>query len=849
MTTRAPSTIRRDLEFFSDAELTKQLGYRRGMWPMVILAELIDNALDHLEEVGRLPDIEVTITEDSLAVKDNGNGIPEEVIDGLLDFATRTSSRIGYKTPTRGAQGNAGKCLVAVPFVWGGGGYVEIASLGVNHVIRTYVDDVDRCPVVDRQKVQIDQNQESHSASLIGTEVTVHLPKNGLSFEAVRLMLINYFAANPHASFTLTTPSESASFPRTTQKINKWTAAKPDPVDWYSQSEFRERILSVVAVDRANGKYRSVANFVREFAGFARSDARSELLQTIGLHRSTVSDLVDKSTSEKLHRQMLSMTPRTLPKMLGRLGRQHVQDCLSLFDGSGCRYKCIEGFTKANIPFVLEVGFADAINAVSERVVLTSVNGSADVGNPSIQAIPSLIEENRLHDYFSAVVIVSLRLPAASYTNRGKTELVVDQNVMSALRDALAHALKDHLRWYKANERDERRAELLKTKKTRTGDSMKSAIWDLLPESIDALSMNGEVRFDARSHYYWMREHTQAIVPGRILIQGYLDKVIDQWEQENGVIEMRERDARGFLYQPHTGQTVPLGTREVAEFQMPENLFHNLLYIEKKGLLSILKHNQIAEKYDIGIVAAEGYSTRASQALMQQASKQKGMKVIVIHDADPWGYSIADALGRNSGAHEFSYEVIDAGLTIAEAVKMGLPTETFERPSALQKNIDWTAEELEYFTGREVGYSKRNGTQAKKWVECRRVELNAISADPERFVSWVESKLKLHGCDKKLIPNKDTVIEQAIEDFKRRLSIKVRDRIESLLKIDDLVDSAISEIKLPSFTKVPAVLKKWSKSPQPEAWRSVVEIAVARQIRGMATDISKAVESAIDGRS
>lgn len=377
MTTRAPSRIRRDLEFFSDAELTKQLGYRREMWPRVILAEMIDNALDHTEEIGRLPNIQVTITEDSITVKDNGDGIPEKVIDGLLDFTTRTSSRITYRSPTRGAQGNAGKCLTALPCVWGGG-YVEITCCGTRHVIMSYVDDVDRCPIVDRQKVQIDQNQNSDSSSLIGTTVTVHLPEHRLSFEAVRMMLISYFAANPHTSFTLKTPSESASFRRTTQKINKWTASRADPVDWYSYADFRERLLSVVSADRAIGKDRSVANFVREFAGFARSDSRSELLQETKMHRSSLSELVDKRTSEKLYQQMRAMTPRTQPKMLGRVGRQHIQDCLTLFQSSSssCRYKCIEGFTKTGIPFVLKLGFGYAFNTVSAKIRVIYIQGT-----------------------------------------------------------------------------------------------------------------------------------------------------------------------------------------------------------------------------------------------------------------------------------------------------------------------------------------------------------------------------------------------------------------------------------------------------------------------------------------
>ena len=60
---RETFTISRRLEFFSESELEKQISYLRSNWPTVIVAELVDNALDRCEEIGRLPEISVTVTE------------------------------------------------------------------------------------------------------------------------------------------------------------------------------------------------------------------------------------------------------------------------------------------------------------------------------------------------------------------------------------------------------------------------------------------------------------------------------------------------------------------------------------------------------------------------------------------------------------------------------------------------------------------------------------------------------------------------------------------------------------------------------------------------------------------
>ena len=49
---RATFTTSRALDFFSEKELTAQTGHGPAEWPLVILKELADNALDACEEAG-----------------------------------------------------------------------------------------------------------------------------------------------------------------------------------------------------------------------------------------------------------------------------------------------------------------------------------------------------------------------------------------------------------------------------------------------------------------------------------------------------------------------------------------------------------------------------------------------------------------------------------------------------------------------------------------------------------------------------------------------------------------------------------------------------------------------------
>jgi hypothetical protein len=104
------------LDFCSERELTKQIGHGVAQWPLVILKELVDNALDAAEEASIAPAIGVEVADGAVTITDNGPGIPAETVAGVLDFSVRVSSREAYVSPTRGAQGNALKTIVAMAY-------------------------------------------------------------------------------------------------------------------------------------------------------------------------------------------------------------------------------------------------------------------------------------------------------------------------------------------------------------------------------------------------------------------------------------------------------------------------------------------------------------------------------------------------------------------------------------------------------------------------------------------------------------------------------------------------------------------------------------------------------------
>jgi DNA topoisomerase VI subunit B len=574
---REAFVLNRQLEFFDQSELEKQLGHPRYWWHSVLVAELVDNSLDHCEEFGILPCISVTVKENSISVTDNGRGIPPEVVASMVDFDSRTSSRLNYACPTRGAQGNAAKCLFALPFVVNGTrGSVEIDAAGVCHKIVTTMDTIARMPVIEHTtetgKVQI------------GTSITVDLPSTIDDFGVERIvsLLGDYSLFNRHAEFQLDQFGKRFNWSRSSDSIDKWTAKNPDPSQWYDLDSFKNLIASCIQHDRQRSESRTVREFIRQFAGLKRSDTISSVLAETGLARCDLSsfvtaDGVDNDRAEKLLEMMQASTEAPKPIKLGVIGRQHIESAF----GGPVEYKRIQGTCQRGLPFIVEAAFCEVDEA--GLVLSTGVNFSVDVRSPSHDNIDSLLAEFRVDEDSFAKVLVHITTPRVQYTNRGKTEINTCSVVDDAVEQALKFVTKSYTAKIKAYERDASQREKHALKSERSGKiSLKEAIFRVMEESIDGSSAHGATRFDARSHFYRVRPLVQKYTDAE-LSQKYLDNVIDDWELKHGIIENRTRDPRGFLLEPHTGKQIPLGTTQVEEYDIPFHLYHTVIYVEKKG--------------------------------------------------------------------------------------------------------------------------------------------------------------------------------------------------------------------------------------------------------------------------
>ena len=260
-----------------------------------------------------------------------------------------------------------------------------------------------------------------------------------------------------------------------------------------------------------------------------------------------------------------------------------------------------------------------------------------------------------------------------------------------------------------------------------------------------------------------MRKAIQKYTEEELKFNYFSQTLLREWKETNGPLKGLYFDPRGMLYEPHGGKTLALGTREVQGYTFPEYVYEKILYVEKKGLMPVFDSAQIRERFDIAIIAGEGYPTEAIRTLFERADQGR-YRLFVLHDADPHGYNIARTLAEETRRMPgYSVEVTDLGLRLEEALSLGLLTEKFIRRKALPYNLDLNATERHYFEGQFKGH--------KQW-ECSRVELNAFTSPA--LIEFLVRKFAEAGADDKLIPPAKVLKEHSRKLF----SAKFRTHIE-----------------------------------------------------------------------
>jgi hypothetical protein len=426
--------------------------------------------------------------------------------------------------------------------------------------------------------------------------------------------------------------------------------------------------------------------------------------------------------------------------------------------------------------------------------------------------------------------VVHLITPGAEFLDKGKTALVVPQEVADQIARAIALTGKTLYTEKKRRERNANRASRpVRSERTTLVD----ACFEVIPQAYDKASGNGQYEISAHTLFYQVRPLVEEVT-GEVLQSHYFEQdVLVQWEAEHGQITYR--DARGSFREPHTGTVVPLGTREVAEYEPPEYVYDAALYVEKEGMDPVLKSARLAERFDLGIASGKGQPTVAVRDLFTLLKRLGIHKLFTEHDADLWGYIIRQAMkDATKRMPEHHLEIIDLGLTVTDAIRMRLPSETYYRKAAVPRDILplLSNVEKEWFVGEFSHYDNKG----KRVYKCKRVELNAMTVP--QFVRFNERQLRANGVGKIMPP--DNVIEAAGRDaYRRSLVAWIYEQVAELLDIEAIGDRLVTE-RVDRIVVNPARwIKRGYRNDRGTYWRSAIDSGVEKAITAQETALTQ----------
>jgi hypothetical protein len=299
--------------------------------------------------------------------------------------------------------------------------------------------------------------------------------------------------------------------------------------------------------------------------------------------------------------------------------------------------------------------------------------------------------------------------------------------------------------------------------------SQKEIVFSVLPQAM----RNAGSSFSARDLYYAVRplyQHHIGYERKELKYSYFSQTLLTQYQEEHGEISGLWRDPRGNFHEPHSGKSISLGTREVAAYELPKYQFDKILYVEKEGEIPKLKAARLAEKYDMAIVGGKGYPTEAVRDLFSHA-EGGDYQLFVFHDADIDGYNIARVLGEETRRMPYhNVNVVDIGLTVEDALEMGLPGERFNRKADMPWEIAMRLNETEEAHFRHLK---------------QRFELNAILPDTRR-IEYIERKLQENGVRPKLVPPDDALKDLREDIYRAKVEAWTEEIIAEMLKIDEL---------------------------------------------------------------
>jgi DNA topoisomerase VI subunit A len=681
-------------DYFTKQGLENRTGILSGDWYIVLLKELIDNALDAIE-ANADKKITVEYSDKTLKIFDNGNGLSSADIQAMYDFDNYVTKNRHIINISRGKLGNGLKTVIGICQV---GKYRLLWHTNENNIV---------CPQLDAENAQdgeikVEFIRLDERTDFKGVEI------QGINVDYGHLYTIarEFSECNNDVLFALEYNVSKYVFEPVAESTNK---QEETSLLFYDFKEYR-RLLDVQ--DGEN----SYKTFLDNYFG-------TRMRKASGI-KGKIKDINMNDVESDFYalKQLQNTKPLTLLKK-HLIGYRNIIESYPYI----IEYKTDNtGWLGKNCVMVNNsITYFDAAS-VSFDAGEYQVTASKKINTNSLNEIL-----NAYKDYKFSIHIIT---PKPIFKDFGKTEIDISD---------ISQTLIDNIR--KTVNKEKRKKPVDKADKPR---SKKDLALENMDEAFNMASSGGKYSITARQMYYklreligddtWETEHTY-----NRFTQDWLTQWIDDNPQYEEKVNFSDRGT--FII---GGVSRGIGSVNVRNFIAGDNMKENrftvdadininsnydfdvryrydkVLYIEKTGFNEIFQVEGVQEKYNMLIVSGQGYASRSARQLLYDL-QQKGLKIYCMHDLDVAGMTIFDSVGRANDKFKYDIEIEDLGITPSDAARYNITPEKVKE--ADETRLEGFSAYHQVFFRNADGYS-------------RRVELNAFTT--EELLQIIDDKLR-----------------------------------------------------------------------------------------------------------
>lgn len=651
-------------EFLRLEGLQKLTGIMAYDWDLYILKELIDNALDADEAALRQPDVRVLMTygqtysgarreyDPTLTVEVSNSALfPVDRVMQVFSPHARFSTNDYYKYPARGAQGNALKTILGIPYALHYH-YFGNYNLGQRPPVTITSGD-------DRVAVWLDVDDElqrfqlkppeilKRGATTSGTTVSAYIDyfvqdEPTRQIEEISEFLEALAIFNPHATFhfDITLVSVDKNNPLVTQEKTwvktfdgspawdgRFDRRERTPIHWYTKSHFFDLAKALVRAEKRNQELPiELGRFAMQF-GF-------DLFPNIGRLQGKMPLAAIIQQIDELDRLYNLLVRESQPRAirLGEIGEPHISRGRAIPQSDNGTplffYACHhEEKPKTETPFVLEVSLC--ANGTDKRQVLTGINHTRTYlplfyNKPLYppEATEPVRGLEKLLEFYSSLptgvtLTVHLIAPNVGYESYGKYA-IVDQPYRTALITLVHEVVTKYLEAIRPPE---------------PIDYLTEPATRLLPEVIASLS---KWSFSLEQLLSVLRAHLKALANDDITAdlqantaRSRLQAVVQAYERQTGkaIAGLIKRQNGGLIVPVHPANTIyaDLANKGLIDL-VREHAFRAIIITNSPQIEDVLiapdftqeKASNYLLRYDAAVLRADGDLRGALRLLIEK---------------------------------------------------------------------------------------------------------------------------------------------------------------------------------------------------------------------------------------